>query len=574
MGATARLARLLKEVAAEVDVDRALDLIAEFALENTGSRNALIARMNDALGLLEIRHGAGTEWEQVQNSEGRLHIDVNTESGIVAYVAATGDTVRTGDVRSEIRYENLFSSTISEMAVPIHDPEGRMRAVLNVESERENAYGAKEQAVCEVLAQVASMTLDRHSIQEREEALIEVARALGSAMTETELVERVIRVAGEVLRFQACSIFILDPKTDRFVLRGSVGQLKDSVGEISYARGEGCTGCVCRDGEPIRLDRPQDDPRWRGRHLEFPQDQIAHFLAVPVISKGKSIGAIRVIRREAKSKDLDNRFSETDQRVLESIAEQMAAGLENIRIVRKMLGSERMVAWGELSAKSSHMIGNRVFALKGDVNELGHLLGMSEPNLFQVKEIHQSLGANVMRIEEILQDFRDFVTATQLELVEGDVNEVVRETAREVFPKRGPAKLKLELDSDLPHAMIDAKKLRRAVSELIENALGYMTAGELTVRTGRASPEQVRKAHRKARKEYVRIEVEDTGPGVRSTHKARIFQPFFSGRVKGMGLGLSIVKGIVDAHGGGVYEAGQEGNGAKFVILVPSADRP
>lgn len=573
MGVTSRLAELMGRVAGESDISVALDAIAEAAVENTGSRNAMIALMNDAQGRLEIRHGFGPEWDLLMGPDEDMHIDVNTNSGIVAYVAATGSTVLTGDVTQEPRYENLFLTTHSEMAVPIRDSEKRIRAVLNVESERANAYSPKERAACEVLANIAAMVIDRHRSSEREEALIEVGAALASALTEEELVARVIGVAGEVLRFQACSIFLLDLRTDRFVLRGSVGQLKGSVGVVSYARGEGCTGCVCRDGEPIRLDRPQDDPRWRGRHLEFPQDQIAHFLAVPVISKGKSIGAIRVIRREASNPHLDNRFSQSDERVLESIAEQMAAGLENIRIVNRMLGTERMAAWGELSAKSSHMIGNRVFALKGDVNELGFLLEGNPLDLEAVREIHRSLGANVMRVEEILQDFRDFLTATQLTPEPGDVNDLIRETVAEVFPKRGPASLRLDLADGLPLALIDGKKLRRAVSELIENALGYMSEGELTVRTSLAENAKGRIGGKRGRNSYVRIEVEDDGPGVSSEHKGRIFQPFYTGRVKGMGLGLSIVKGIVDAHGGAVFEEGEVGDGAKFVILVPLAER-
>jgi two-component system sensor histidine kinase HydH len=63
--------------------------------------------------------------------------------------------------------------------------------------------------------------------------------------------------------------------------------------------------------------------------------------------------------------------------------------------------------------------------------------------------------------------------------------------------------------------------------------------------------------------------VEDSGPGVPDDVKSLIFQPFYSGRVKGMGLGLGIVKGIVDAHGGDVFENGVFREGARFVLHVP-----
>src|SRR5207253_1976269 len=115
--------------------------------------------------------------------------------------------------------------------------------------------------------------------------------------------------------------------------------------------------------------------------------------------------------------------------------------------------------------------------------ELGHLLQERELNKAELQSLQQSLAVNVMRVEEILQDFRDFVSATQLHLQFGDVNSVVHETADEIFPKRSKVKLDLDLAEDLPGVEIDAKKLRRAIGELIENAMNYMEEGTLHITT-------------------------------------------------------------------------------------------
>jgi signal transduction histidine kinase len=69
--------------------------------------------------------------------------------------------------------------------------------------------------------------------------------------------------------------------------------------------------------------------------------------------------------------------------------------------------------------------------------------------------------------------------------------------------------------------------------------------------------------------EYIQIEFADQGPGVPEDLKKRIFQPFFTSRVKGMGLGLSIVKGIIEAHQGLLRETGTPGEGARFLIFLP-----
>jgi signal transduction histidine kinase len=341
------------------------------------------------------------------------------------------------------------------------------------------------------------------------------------------------------------------------------------MGRIAYARDEGFTGWVCNQKQPILLHRPQSDPRWRGKYVEIPNDDIASFLAVPIVSRGQGIGAIRVLRRKSENRYLDNRFRLDDQRLLQAIAEQIAIGLESVRSTERRIRDERMIAWGELSAKSSHMIGNRVFALKGDLNEFGHVLSEADPSAEELMELQKSLTVNVQRIEEILHDFRDFVTATQIHPAPLDINALIRETANEVFPKRGEVELVVDLEENLPTLAADGKRLRRAISELIENSLLHTPKGHLKLQTERVKGSDDERTAKAGDTEFIRIELSDSGPGVDPEKKALIFQPFFSGRVKGMGLGLSIVHGIVAAHHGYVYEDGEPGQGACFVILLP-----
>ena len=559
---------LMRLVAAEREAAAALDAIAKAALEFTQSRHTMIALLDEEEGKLEVRHGSGEEFDsKAQNRV--LNVDRAAGEGIIAYVAATGESIHTGNVESEPRYRKLFSNTVSEIALPVRDVDGRIRAVLNIESDRIDAYGEREMGICDAIVSLISMVLEREDLIEREEALVEIGQALDNSLTEDSLIEKLIRVAGEVLRFQAFSVFLFDQRTDSFILRGSSGQLREKVGSLAYSRGEGVTGWVCESGQSVLLHEPQSDPRWRGKYLEFPSDQIASFLAVPIVFRNRTIGAIRALRRKGDNPYLDNRFTESDQRILYAIAEQVASGLENLRNMERVVRSERMIAWGELSAKSSHMIGNRVFALKGDINELQHLLASRTPDMTEIRDLQKSLSTNVTRIEEILQDFRDFVTATQLNRTPTDVNTLIRETAEEVFPRQSKVKLDLNLSPEMPEVLADGKKLRRAVSELIENSLNYVEEGELRISTrsvDKAEHLETRVSHT-AR--FVEIAIEDTGPGVEQDAKTTIFQPFFSNRVKGMGLGLSIVKGIVDAHGGEVFESGRLGQGARFVILLP-----
>lgn len=571
MLSAARLAGLVRMVVESEATDSVLDELTKAALQLTYSRNAMLARVNEEEGTLQLRHGAGSDWSAATSAE-RIQVTDRVAEGIVAYVAATGQALVTGDVRAEPRYRKLFASSLSEMAIPSKDRHGRIRAVLNLESDVEDRYDKEARYAGEIIAGLAALAIEREDMAKREHALVLVGAGLEVELDDEELIARVMHVVQEVLRLQACSLFLFDSVTGKFMLRGSVGPLQPLVGEVGYEMGEGFTGWVGQTSQPIRLDHPQRDPRWVGKYVEFPGEQIASYLAVPVVVRGKCIGVLRAVRKASPNPYLLSSFTDDDERLLKTIADQLAAGLENIRSVERTMQTMRMAAWGELSAKSSHMIGNRVFALKGDVNELDHLLRSGTVDIEALRSLQRSLWTNVTRIEEILQDFRDFVTATQLSKVRADVNFVVQEAVREVFPKRSNVQLVFDLAPSLPEVELDTRRIRRALSELVENSLSFFDQGKLVVRTRMARRAEVVRGKLPATRSYVAIIVEDEGPGIKREDKVKVFQPFYSSRVKGMGLGLSIVKGIFDAHGGTVYESGTEGKGARFVLLLPAAE--
>jgi signal transduction histidine kinase len=113
--------------------------------------------------------------------------------------------------------------------------------------------------------------------------------------------------------------------------------------------------------------------------------------------------------------------------------------------------------------------------------------------------------------------------------------------------------------------------LKRAFSELIENAISFMSeGGVLTVKSSPSNSSDVQTYSLSRSRKYIKVEFGDTGPGVPEASKLKIFTPFYTSRAKGMGLGLSIVKGIIEAHHGNIVEVGIQGQGAKFVIFLPT----
>jgi signal transduction histidine kinase len=164
------------------------------------------------------------------------------------------------------------------------------------------------------------------------------------------------------------------------------------------------------------------------------------------------------------------------------------------------------------------------------------------------------------------------VRATHLTLSDQSLNDIILNCIEESFPKRGTVKLTVNLSPDLPRIPADSSRITRAFSELIENGISFMpNGGQLTIESSIVpSISSLRITGLSRSRKYVCVKFTDTGPGVPFEDKDRIFTPFYTSRAKGMGLGLSIVKGIIDAHHGGIIENGTEGVGASFVVYLPT----
>jgi signal transduction histidine kinase len=544
------------------------------ALLATRGRRAFLARIEQETGELVVGETAGADWTD-EDRKLRLRPHNESERGITGYVAITGAPYICPDVRTDPHYVDAFADVLSEIAVPFFDAEGRVRGVLHVDSDRLDAFTQDDVTMLTTFANSIAASLAFDEFRQREQLLVQIGLELASTTEVNTLARRVVNVAALTLKCDACSVFLLDEPGESLILQAATGSLKSQIGTACYRLGEGLTGIVGSTGETIRLDDPRQDPRWMGRYPEFSADELSAFLAVPIPGTERILGVIRASRQRSAPAWFRARFTESDERVLQTIASQLGNSVDNARSLGRLVRSERMAAWGELSAKSAHMIGNRTFAIKGDLNELKHLLSHADrPDanlLSEITAIVDSVEKGVYKLEDILREFRDFVMATHLNRRPADINQLVMETLKETFPRRSKIVLVQDLAKDLPPIQCDTDKMKRALSELVENAISFMPeGGTLSVRTAFSTPSRLPNTARLSRQQpYVEIVLSDTGPGVSAENKERIFQPFYSSRVKGMGLGLSIVKGIIDAHHGAIRELGTEGSGAEFTVFLP-----
>lgn len=249
----------------------------------------------------------------------------------------------------------------------------------------------------------------------------------------------------------------------------------------------------------------------------------------------------------------------------QALAESLSAANESLEKAQAdARRAERLAALGQLSAGLAHEIRNPLGVIKGSAEILSQKLGGSDS---LARELSGYIYTEVNRLSGLVSRFLDFARPSHLELRPLEPPALLDRALKSVSEQIeiGKVKVKREYASNLPPVMADEQLCDQVFTNLITNACEAMgeQGGELTVR--------VRPRSSGSRHEVV-IDIEDTGPGIPPELKEQIFNPFFTTKKAGVGLGLAIVTKIIDAHGGAVRVTSELGQGARFEISLPQAE--
>jgi nitrogen-specific signal transduction histidine kinase len=291
---------------------------------------------------------------------------------------------------------------------------------------------------------------------------------------------------------------------------------------------------------------------------------------VEVTPEGKGILTIRVLffyiaailvnrfavenrRQVQRLQDLSDKLEETNRQLRRAEAEARRA--------------ERLAALGQLSAGLAHEIRNPLGVIKGSADMLSRKVADSEP---LVAELAGYISSEVNRLNALVVRFLDFARPSKLELRPERISEIVDralEAATASFPNE-KVRIEKQYAPNLPDIPADAQLCEQVFVNLITNAYQAMEAQA-------GSPEKT--LHITIDKEVakgrpgVAVFIEDTGPGVPPELREQIFNPFFTSKKDGVGLGLSIVAKIVDDHRGTIRLEENTPRGARFRVFFPQA---
>lgn len=251
---------------------------------------------------------------------------------------------------------------------------------------------------------------------------------------------------------------------------------------------------------------------------------------------------------------------------IRDLTERQATEKRMQELQAELLHVGRISAMGQMASTLAHELNQPLTAIINYVKATGRLLDrLNAPGAEKARETMDKAAAQAARAGQIIRRLRDFIEKGHTERGIEPINKVVEEASALalVGAKESGVRVRLDLMTDDLPVLIDKIQIQQVVLNLIRNAIEAMAAGnrrELDIVTA-PDPEAAG---------LLRVTVADTGPGLSDEVMARLFQPFVTTKEKGMGLGLSICRSIVDAHGGRLWQE-QRPDGTSFHFTVPIA---
>lgn len=383
------------------------------------------------------------------------------------------------------------------------------------------------------------------------ERIIEISQQLNSTYNHRELLQKIISASLELTHCEAASIMLIDSLTGelRFEIASNI---KSTEMEDIIVPLEGSTaGWIVTHGEPrVIADTSTEQTHFKGVDTAI-QFKTRNLLGVPMRTHNKVIGVLMTV-----NKLNDEMFTDDDVNTLTTLASQAATAIENARLFRQ----------SDFIAEMVHELRTPLAALKASTTLL------LRPNLPDERrqDIIETMKGETERLIRLTTDFLDVAQwesgRTRLETAPFDLHKLITESIDVVLPQANEKGVRIETDDNRFTVDGDRGKLKQVILNLLTNAIKYNREnGKIRVETS-ISPNHD--------EPFVQIAVRDTGYGISKENQRHMFQKFFrvadtAGFTQGTGLGLTITKHIVEAHGGSIGLESEEGVGSTFYFSVP-----
>ena len=250
------------------------------------------------------------------------------------------------------------------------------------------------------------------------------------------------------------------------------------------------------------------------------------------------------------------------------VTERKVAELESRRSLQEISHAARVTTMGELAASLAHEINQPLAAILTNAQASTKLLTRPVPEVEDVKDALVDIANDARRAGDVIGRLRTMLKKGDVVRGPVDLNDVVRDVLALVRPEALHRRVTIDasLSERLPTVRADAVQLQQVVVNLVVNALDALVTAEGALRRVRVTTGPAG--------DGVELVVEDSGPGVAPDLLPRIFDPFVTTKASGLGMGLAIIKSIVEAHGGLISVENRAEGGAAFRCSLPRSGQP
>ncbi|MCU0487901.1 MAG: GAF domain-containing protein [Anaerolineales bacterium] len=569
--------QVLEQVVGMNDEAEIAQTTAELMAEYFGYEFSLIL-VSDPPGLNLVNLGvSGTKRSLIERGYA-----YSVEQGITGRVYRSGMSYFSNDVSQDPGYLPIPGwEGGSEICVPLRDGE-RVFGVINLENSHKQAFLESDQILVETLAGILSSLMTnarRYQALRRNlsqlSAVRKTALDISADLDLDTLLKRIVHRACELVHARGAEIGLLDEDQPGIRVQTSENPWYDFTGHF-IPLGKGVAGQVLLHGHSLRV---ADYNRWSERLWPSTQVEFKSAAGIPLLLKGQVIGTLVVM-----DDDPVREFTEEDIETLELIARNISLAIQNARLYRelqeridalrqaenRLVQSERIAVAGRLTASIAHEINNPLQALQNCL----YLADRNDLSSANRKKYLSMARAEMERLVSTVQRMLDFYRPGVRDRQATDINQLITRIIALVEPQltRNKIQVTTELAPGLPQVMVVPSQIQQVLLNLILNSMEAMPNGGLislqTVLCESITPTR-RKSRKPSRPVGVEILLSDSGPGISSAERERIFEPFYSSKDSGLGLGLSVSYGIIQAHGGMLSVVSKPQPGACFRIALP-----
>ena len=409
-------------------------------------------------------------------------------------------------------------------------------------------------------------------------ALNAVSKTVSSSLNLGEILSSTIDKILEADEPDSVRIYLLDDGKKVLNLVAYKGLSTDFINKPiirSRKPGNGLLGRTVVDGETKVIDNTQQSTI---PHVDLLTEEGLQSTAyIPLITRRATTGVMCVSSRAP------NKFSIEFVEFLTAIGNHIGVAVDNFHMYKiikeayqdlkeaqeQVVWTEKLASLGKLAATIAHEINNPLAGVLNYIRLMIKILARNRVSHEKLEDIARYLKlveSEIARCGEIVKDLLAFSRRTKITIESNRIEDIIDKTLNLISHDLDMKEIQLQksIELNLPKVQCDFKQIQQVFLNLVYNASEAMAnGGTLTVTANRAS----------GSKEFLEVVISDTGSGIAKEDMENIFDPFFTTKEeeKGVGLGLSVVYGIIAKHNGTIEVESELGKGSTFKVRLPCA---